>query len=153
MVNAVMKLKDACSLEEKLWQTTNPREHIIKPRLHFDRGGDGWMAFQWTWVWANSRRWWKTRRPGLLQSMGSQRVRQDWAIEQQKCVKRTCLPNNSQLISYTLIMRSGGYLGKKCWCKYNDAKKCTSCIIMQGKKGTSFYSCFFKDQNICQENS
>ena len=27
-----------------------------------DRGWDGWMASstQWTWVWANSRRWWKT---------------------------------------------------------------------------------------------
>ena len=27
---------------------------------------------QWTWVWANSRRWWWTGRPGGLQSMGSQ---------------------------------------------------------------------------------
>ena len=27
-----------------------------------DRGWDGWMASltQWTWVWANSRRWWRT---------------------------------------------------------------------------------------------
>ena len=33
---------------------------------------------QWTWVWANSRRWWKTGKPGMLQSMGSQRVRHDW---------------------------------------------------------------------------
>ena len=26
-------------------------------------GGDGWMASltQWTWVWANSGRWWRTR--------------------------------------------------------------------------------------------
>ena len=34
---------------------------------------------QWTWVWANSRRWWMTGKPGLQQSMGSQRVRQDWS--------------------------------------------------------------------------
>ena len=27
---------------------------------------------QWTWVWANSRRQWKTGTPGMLQSMGSQ---------------------------------------------------------------------------------
>ena len=42
------------------------------------RGWDGWMAspMQWTWTWANSRRWWGTERPGVLQSMGSQRVRQ-----------------------------------------------------------------------------
>ena len=41
-----------------------------------DRGWDGWMASptQWTWVWANSRRWWRTGKPGVLQSMGSQRV-------------------------------------------------------------------------------
>ena len=28
-------------------------------------------------------RWWETGRPGVLQSVGSQRVRQDWAAEQQ----------------------------------------------------------------------
>ena len=39
-----------------------------------DRGWDGWMAslIQWTWVWVNSRIWWWTGRPGMLQSMGSQ---------------------------------------------------------------------------------
>ena len=48
-----------------------------------DRGWDGWMASptQWTWVWVNSRSWWWTERPGVLQSMGSQRVRHDWATE------------------------------------------------------------------------
>ena len=30
---------------------------------------------QWTWIWAGSRRWWKTRSTGVLQSMGSQRDR------------------------------------------------------------------------------
>ena len=48
-----------------------------------DRGWDGWMALltQWTWVWVNSGNWWWTGRPGVLQSMGSQRVRHDWATE------------------------------------------------------------------------
>ena len=43
-------------------------------------GWDSWMAspMQWTWTWANFRRWWGTGRPGVLQSMGSQRVRHDW---------------------------------------------------------------------------
>ena len=48
-----------------------------------DRGWDDWMASptQWTWVWVNSgSRWW-TGRPGMLQSMGSQRVEHDWATE------------------------------------------------------------------------
>ena len=48
-----------------------------------DRGWDGWMASptQWTWVWVSSRSWWWTGRPGMLQSMGLQRVRHDWATE------------------------------------------------------------------------
>ena len=45
-----------------------------------DRAWDGWMASptQWTWAWVNSRSWWWTGRPGMLQSMGSHRVRYDW---------------------------------------------------------------------------
>ena len=48
-----------------------------------DRGWDGWMAspIQWTWVWASSGSWWQTGKPGVLQSMGSQRVRYDWMTE------------------------------------------------------------------------
>ena len=37
---------------------------------------------QWTWVWANSRKQWKTEEPGMLQSMGSQRVGNDLVTEQ-----------------------------------------------------------------------
>ena len=45
-----------------------------------NRGWENWMASptQWTWVWVNSRSWWWTGRPGMLQSMGSQTVRHDW---------------------------------------------------------------------------
>ena len=48
-----------------------------------DRGWAGWMASlaQWTWVWVDSRSWWWTGRPGVLQFMGLQRVGQDWATE------------------------------------------------------------------------
>ena len=35
----------------------------------------------WTWVWASSRSWWWTWKPGVLQSMGLQRVRHDWATK------------------------------------------------------------------------
>ena len=46
-------------------------------------GWDGWMASstQWTWVWASSGSWWQTGKPGVLQSMGSQRVGCDWMTE------------------------------------------------------------------------
>ena len=48
-----------------------------------DRGWDGRMASstQWIWVWVNPRSWWWTRKPGVLQSMGSQRVGHNWATE------------------------------------------------------------------------
>ena len=57
-------------------------------RARGERGNreDGGMASltQWTCVWANSRREWKTGKPGVLQSIGSQRVSHDWATEQQQ---------------------------------------------------------------------
>ena len=48
------------------------------------RGWNGWMASstQWTWVWANSGRQWRTGKPGVLQSMGSPSVGHNWATEQ-----------------------------------------------------------------------
>ena len=48
-----------------------------------DRIWDGWMASltQWTWVWVDSWSSWWTGKPGVLQFMGSQRVRQDWETE------------------------------------------------------------------------
>ena len=40
--------------------------------------GEVWVFLQ---VWASSRSWWWTGKPGVLQSIGSQRVRHDWATE------------------------------------------------------------------------
>ena len=47
------------------------------------RGWAGWMASltQWIGVWVNSGSWWWTGRLGVLQSLGSQRVRLDCATE------------------------------------------------------------------------
>ena len=48
-----------------------------------DRGWDGWMASptQWALDWVNSRSWWWTGKPCMLQSKGSKRVVHDWATE------------------------------------------------------------------------
>ena len=35
----------------------------------------------WIWVWANSGSWWWTGKPGVLQSMGSERIGHNWATE------------------------------------------------------------------------
>ena len=47
------------------------------------RGCNGWIPSptQWKWVWVNSGSWWWTGKPSMLQSMGSQRVRHNWAAE------------------------------------------------------------------------
>ena len=47
---------------------------------------DGWRASptQWTWVWASSGSWWRTGKPGVLQSMWLQTVGHDWVTEQQQ---------------------------------------------------------------------
>ena len=48
-----------------------------------DRGWDGWMASltRWIWVWASSRSWWWTAKPGMLQSMEVQRGGHIWVTE------------------------------------------------------------------------
>ena len=48
-----------------------------------DREWDGGMALLilCTWVWVDSRSWWWTGRPGVLQFIGLQRVGHDWATE------------------------------------------------------------------------
>ena len=48
-----------------------------------NRGRDGWIASatQWTRVWASSGSWWRTGKPCVLQSMGSQRFGYDWETE------------------------------------------------------------------------
>ena len=47
-----------------------------------DRGWGAWMVLltRWTWVWVDSRNWWWTGRPGMLQYMGLQSLTwlSDW---------------------------------------------------------------------------
>ena len=71
-----------------MWRTDSFEKTLILGRLKAggdgdDRGWDGWMASptQWTWVWVNSRSCWWTGKPGVLQSVGSQRVGHNWATE------------------------------------------------------------------------
>ena len=52
----------------------------------------GWQRTRWLdgitdsmdWVCANSRRLWRTGKPGVPQSLGSQRGRHNWVTEQQQ---------------------------------------------------------------------
>ena len=64
-----------------------------------DRGWGGWMASltQWTWVWVNSGSWWWTGRPGVLQSMGSQKSdTTEWLNWTNACIYLSrCFPGYS----------------------------------------------------------
>ena len=76
---------------------------LLQSELRDDRGWDGRMTSltQWTWVRASSGSWWWTGKPGMLQSMGSQRVGHDWATEL-----------NSDRVGFQLLNKwtfNGGY--------------------------------------------
>ena len=66
-----------CNTLATWWELTRWKRPWCWERLKAGgEGGDrrwgGWMASpsQWTWVWASSGSWWRTGRPGVLQSMG-----------------------------------------------------------------------------------
>ena len=60
-----------------IWRTDSLKKLWCWERLKAggegdDRGWDGWMASltQWTWVWVNSRSWWRTGKPGCCSPWG-----------------------------------------------------------------------------------
>ena len=67
-----------------------------------DRGWDSWMAspMWWTWVWVSSRSWWWTGKPGVLRSMGLQRVRHNWATELNWTELRLLIRSSADLIHF-----------------------------------------------------
>ena len=81
-----------------------------------DRGWDGWMASltQWTWVWVNYESWWQTGRPVILQSMGSQRVRHDWATELNWTELNTFWAQNKRPYLRALVPLPSLYMGCTC---------------------------------------
>ena len=70
-----------------MWRTDSFEKTLMlgmtEGRRKGRRGSDGWMASPtwWTWVWVSSGSWWWTGKPGVMQSMGSQRVGHNWATE------------------------------------------------------------------------
>ena len=66
-----------------IWKDPDAGRRLKAGREGDDRGWDGRMASPtlWTWVWASPRSWWWVGKPGMLQSMGSQRIGHNWATE------------------------------------------------------------------------
>ena len=96
------EISPGCSLEGLMWNwNSNTLATWCKEPTHWkrlkaggegdDRGWDGWMASltQWTWIWVNSRSWWWTGIPGMLRSMGLQRVGHNWVTELNSDYSRT----------------------------------------------------------------
>ena len=64
-----------------------------------------------TWIWAKSRRYWRTEEPGMLQSIGSQKMRHDlldWTIT------TTMIYNNLSCVSKSCIWINN-FLATKVW--------------------------------------
>ena len=70
-----------------MWRTDSLEKTLMLGKVEGKRKGqqrirwlDG-IPTRWTWVWASSGSWWWTGKPGVLQSMGSQRVGHNWVTE------------------------------------------------------------------------
>ena len=66
------------------------------------RGWQRWCGLmvsltQWTWFWINSGRWWRTGKPGVLQSMRLPWVGYDWeTVKHQNVHQGYIVSRNSQ---------------------------------------------------------
>ena len=102
-----------------LWKSPSCWERLRAGGEEGIRGWDGWMAslMQWTWTWANFGRLWGTERPGMLQSMESQRVRHDCATEwQQQLTYRLSTRISRQLSKdFRLSFFSENYMNHNLW--------------------------------------
>ena len=76
----------------------------------------GWQSptqspTQWTWAWLSPRSWWCTGMPGMLQSMGSQKVGHHWVTDLQKKKKMNCVSSGfSDPVSFNLATISERYV-------------------------------------------
>ena len=60
----------------------------------------------WTWIWTNSERQWRTRKPGILQSLGSQRIGHNLVSLQQQQLGVIMAKNNEQTTVNAKIFNS-----------------------------------------------
>ena len=96
---SILKISPGCSLEglmlklklqyfgHLMWRVNSSEKTLMLGKIEGsrsdNRGWDGWMASptRWAWVWVNYGSLWWTGRPGVLQSIVSQRVGHAWVTE------------------------------------------------------------------------
>ena len=84
-----MRLSWSTYFGHLLWRADSLGKTMMLGKIEGNRrrrAAESWIAAPtpWTWAWVNSRKPWGAGRPGALQSMGLQRVGQDWATQQQQ---------------------------------------------------------------------
>ena len=92
----------------------------------------------WTWVWASSGSWWCTEKPGMLQSMGLQRVGHKWATE---------------LSGLNRILESSKELGSTVLTISNSLVPLISLDLLWevvGEEGGDREKYFWKKQGVCR---
>ena len=98
-------------------------------RRRGDKGWDYWMASstQWAWIWADIGKQWKTGKPGELQSRGLQRVRHNWATEQQwrERWRILVLPLGEPWECDVLLIRCT----ERCWSLLGKPVKIEPCLL------------------------
>ena len=73
-----------------MWRADSLEKTLMLGKMEGKRRGQRrmkWLASptQWTWIWANSRRWGRTEKPSMqIHPMGLQRVKHDLVTEQQQ---------------------------------------------------------------------
>ena len=85
---------------------------------------------QWTWVWVDSRSWWQTGRPRVLQFMGSQRVGHDWVTELNWTLNSPLLCN----LTYSQILKT------RIWTSFGGGDWELFCLSHQSRFQLSFWA-------------
>ena len=83
--NQKSRAMNSCLLDTFWTSRTMHKTYVLRRRRGRQR--TRWLngiTNSMTWIWASSGRWWRTGKPGVLQSMELQRVRHDWVTEQQQ---------------------------------------------------------------------
>ena len=98
---------------------------------------------QWTWVWVSSGSWWWTGKPGMLQSMGSQRVGYEWLTWTDTCLFQMMkISKQLQNLNVTNISTSTKYIVIRTHCEA-PPWVFNSCVYEKNK------SCFTISLKIC----
>ena len=119
-IGPLMQRASSLAKTLRLWKIEGRRKGQQSMRF------GGWMASltQWTWVWASSGRWWKTGKPGVLQSMALQRVKHDWVNEHQQHKPEIGMWFLRELQTYWPLhgywMQVKKNVGDRCWMLVSD---------------------------------